>query len=96
MTLDPRFANVPVDEDTRLLQTRAERLGDYPACHQQWSWDGLLGESLILVADDVAHLSEAELVDLLRATSLLTTPDSQVTYSNSDSGLVFLNFNFRH
>lgn len=94
ITMDQRFANLPQDEDTKVLKQRPEKLGDYPACYQQWRWDGMRGESLIVLTEDVAHLSEPQLLELLRASPLLE-PGSQITCTKSDSRFVFLNFNFQ-
>lgn len=90
---DPRFAKVPLEDDTKLLSQRPAHLGDYPACYQQWIWETIYGESLILVAEDVAHLSEVRLVAMLRESGLLTD-DKDPTFKISGSGFLFLNFNF--
>ena len=93
-TMDPRFNSVPQDEDTKLLKQHPARLGDYPACYQKWRWDDVIDESLIVVAEDVAHLSEPQLLELLRASPLLKH-GSQVTCKKDDQGFVFLNFNYQ-
>jgi len=92
--LDKRFANLPVDDDTTIIKQSPQQLGSYPACYQKWRWDGVRGESLILIAEDVAHLSEEELIHMLHATSL-PKPGSTVTYKENDNGFTFLNFNFQ-
>lgn len=94
-TMDPRFSNIPMEEDTKLLRQAPKHLGDrYPACHQQWVWDNIYGESLILIAEDVLHLSHAQLEELLRKNPMIK-PDSEITFKKDDHGFIFLNFNFQ-
>ena len=88
-----RFVNVPVEPDTRIIQQREIVIGDIPSLYQQWSWDGLIAESISFYDQDVEDLSDDDLFDLI---SDYAVPDEQFTVSRSSSGYTFINFNFRH
>ena len=94
LTMSDKFKNVPVDDDTRILSQEIKRLDKFEALYQLWSWDGYKGESIIFSDDDVKNLSEAEIKEIIRKSSLLKDKESKMTFSQSGSGYTFINFNF--
>ena len=63
-------------------------------CIRLWSWDGTRAESIIFMDDDVKGLSEDEIKEIVKASSLLKDKESRMTFSQSGSGYTFVNFNF--
>jgi hypothetical protein len=90
---DSPFANVPVEEDTRIRASRETTFGDWPVLHQIWTWDGTRAESLIFLADDVAHLDDEALERMVGA-SPMVKPGSSLTVARERDGYTFVNFNF--
>jgi len=60
--------------------------------YQKWLWDGITGESLMFVSDDVILLTDVQLEAEVR-NSPLVGPEG-VTITRSDSGYTFVHFNF--
>jgi len=87
-----KFLNVPVEDDTVILVSLGSKLGERDVLYQKWVWDGITGESLIFVSDDVASLSDGQLEADVRTSPLVGS--GSVTISRSDSGYTFVNFNF--
>jgi hypothetical protein len=52
--MSERFANVPIDSDTRILTQFEARLDEQEVLYQKWSWDGITAESIIFVTHDIA------------------------------------------
>jgi len=90
---DSPFANVPVEEDTRVCASRETAFGDWLVLHQTWTWDGTRAESLIFLADDVAHLDDETLQRMVGA-SPLARPGGSITVARERDGYTFVNFNF--
>jgi len=89
-----KFSNIPKEEDTRILSRGQVKLGAWDAVREVWSWDGVRAESLVLTDEDVATVTDGELVQALRDSQLLK-PDSEVTIARGRGGYTFINFNFR-
>ncbi len=87
-----KFENVPVDLDTRIKQEEIIEVGGIPALYQQWSWEGLIAESIIFYNEDVEDLSDEDLFELI---SYHADPDGQYTVSRKGAVYTFINFNFR-
>jgi tetratricopeptide (TPR) repeat protein len=66
LALDPlfyeRFNDLPLDEDTRILQRQIRQLKESKIlfCYEYWSWDGILGGSVIFQRADLIGFSEEE------------------------------------
>ncbi len=88
-----KFANVPVDENTKIKKSNVIKINDLDALHQEWIWDGIVAESLVFIEKDVGGLSDDELVNLARKNNLLIE-DSQATVVRNSSGFAFVNMNF--
>ncbi len=88
-----KFKNVPVEEDTNIIAESTMKFGEQDILYQKWSWDGIVGESIIFVADDVKHLSDAELKSYVAESDIVTQKD-KVTLSRGKTEYAFINFNF--
>lgn len=88
-----KFANIPADLDTRIIEQKAVKVGDYDAFYQKWSWDGIVAESLIFVSNEVALLNDDALKTLVRGSYYYQS--STITLKRSSGGYCFTNFNFR-
>jgi hypothetical protein len=85
---------VPVEEDTRIRGRTIITVGGREALYERWSWDGVLGETIVFVSQEVIALSDKELEEVVRQSPLVEA-DSQITIKRADSGFTFVNFNFR-
>ena len=86
-----KFKKVPVEEDTRILFSKEGKIGDYDVLVQLWSWDGIMGGSVIFANEDIAGLDEDKIMELVK-TSEFVNEDSSINANRSDSGYTFLNF----
>jgi len=88
-----KFKNVPVDSDTKILSQKEVKLGEYEALYQKWFWDGITAESLIFLKEDVSHIDDEAMKEEV-LNSPLANAESSVTLTRTESGYVFVNFNF--
>lgn len=88
-----KFKNIPVDSDTTIEEEKETQIGKLDALHQKWCWDGIKGESLIFVSEEVAAYSEDELIAECHKTKLMKS-NSSVTFKRNENGFTFVNFNF--
>lgn len=93
--MNEKFANVPVEVDTKVLSRTPITFGSYEAIHEKWKWvlEGVSAESIILLEADISAVSDDELKQKLRDSGLMK-PDSQITIARERVGFTFLNFNF--
>jgi hypothetical protein len=91
--MNAKFSAVPIEEDTEVLARVETTFGPYDAVHERWRYEAVKAESVILLSDDVANISDGELESALRASGLVQT-GTEVTVTRGDSGYTFLNFNF--
>ena len=89
-----KFKNVPIDPDTDILFYKITKIDKYDVLYQIWNWDGIRSESVIFEDDDVKGLSEDEIKEIVKSSSLLKDKESRITFSQSGSGYTFVNFNF--
>jgi len=89
-----RFANIPVDAETRILsRAEIEVEGLANAIIESSRSDGAYMESLIFVSADVADKDDESLEALVRATGKPKT-DSTMTINRDPGGYTFVNYNF--
>lgn len=84
-----KFDNVSVEQDTTILSSIVSKLGDSDCLYQVWVWDGIKGESMVFVADEVKDIPDQDLC----STPLIKNID-EVTISRDRDGYTFVNFNF--
>lgn len=89
-----KFADVPLDPDTRIVEQRVLKIAGYDAIYQKWNWDGLVGHSLIFLAADVVALSDQELEELLAKSGLIEGARTRITISRTGNRFAFVNFGF--
>ena len=63
--------------------------------HQIRTWEGIRAESLLFLADDVAHLDDEALERMVGA-SPMVKPGSSLTVARERDGYTFVNFKFEH
>lgn len=88
-----KFARVPVEPDTRIVSQSHGAIDDLDALYQQWNWEGVGGESLVFVSEEVKGLGDQELKELVRGSGLVED-GSDITIRRSEPGFTFVNFNF--
>ena len=91
--MNPIMMNIPIEPDTRILFKNETNLGAYPVRYEIWSWDGYRAESFIFSNDDASGLSDKKIEKVVRESGL-TNEESSLTINRSDSGFVFVSFNF--
>jgi hypothetical protein len=92
--MNNKFSAVPVEEDTKVLRRAIVSIGGWEALHERWSWEGVKGETMVFVSEEVERLSDKQLEALVRQSELVE-PNSQITMKRGESGYTFINFNFR-
>lgn len=85
-----KFENLETDSDTEILWREVTTVGNYDVMVENWKWEGLKGNSLIFVSEDVKHLSEAELKNI--AKEFINGYD-KITLTRGDD-FTFMNYNF--
>ena len=93
--MNPKFINVPTDEDTVINLNNVIDIDGVEVLHQKWCWDGINAESFILSAQDAAPLGREKILQLAIQSGLIEDIH-KITYTEDDSGFVFVNFNFRY
>ena len=88
-----KFADVPMDPDTRIVSQSLGDIDDLDALYQQWNWEGVAGESLVFVSEEIRGLGDQALEELVRGSSLVED-GSAVTIKRNQHGFTFVNFNF--
>lgn len=85
-----KFENISTDDETTILQRQIDTFNGYDAAFEMWLWDGIQGQSVIFLANDVEKLTDEELTDMIKTHYKI----DDVTLSRSEKDYVFLNFNF--
>jgi hypothetical protein len=88
-----KFNSVPIEVDTKIINSEEVKINEFDALHQKWFWDGIYAESLIFVSNEINHLNDDDL-KLMLIQSRFVNKETQITIDHSDSGFTFLNFNF--
>jgi hypothetical protein len=76
------FADVPVEEDTTILSRKYGSAIGGPARFEKWRWEGIKGQTIVLLLDRVEGMTDDEIVSRLRAEKLIPG-ESQVTIKRS-------------
>ncbi len=90
--MSSKFDAVPVESDTAILASFSAKIDDYDVLYQKWLCDGVVGESFVFAAADVATMSDDELEALARSSPMIQ-PQSSVTVTRGGA-YAFVNFNF--
>jgi hypothetical protein len=88
-----RFANIPLDPETRIISKIEIIIDKIPALIEQWSWDGIAGKSAIFIDVDVSNYSDEELF-LKIVEHFNISSDTRHTVQRNSNGFTFVNFDF--
>lgn len=86
------FAACPVEEDTRIRSREQRKIGGLDVMLETWDWDGIFGRSAILIDEQVADLTDDQIIDRL---STEIEIDDGKTISRKGNGFVFINYGFK-
>ena len=93
--MQEKFKNIPVDKDTKVLLNTESHFGPYDCVLQKWLWDGIYGNSLIFMKEDVKDYAREELRKDVLSSGLMADTEGSVTFSESSNHpYLFVNFNF--
>ena len=93
--MNEKFANVPMDSDILLLLQADAQINGIDALYQKWILEGITADSLIFANIDVADIDEIALKTLVSESAFaIEKRIEKMTYSESESGFTFVNFNF--
>lgn len=93
--MNEKFKNVPLESDTKILKQKECNIGGYDTLYQKWKWESTIAESIIFAKDDVAHLNDDEVQQLVVNSELANSQSSAMTISRGKSDFVFVNFGFK-
>lgn len=86
------FTDRPIDADTKILSSQQTEIAGLDVLLELWNWEGIYGQSAILLSSQVADLSDDEIIERLRSV-IVTTEDT--TVSRTADGYVFINYGFK-
>ena len=90
--MNSKFDAVSVDSDTKILASFQAKMDESDVLYQKWLCDGVVGESFIFAAADVATMNDDELEAFARSSPMIQ-PESSITMTRSEA-YAFVNFNF--
>ena len=88
-----KFADVPVDDDTKIIRQHETEIDNIEVLIQKWVWDGLVAESAIFLDEDVDHINDEELYQKI-VDKYAVGHDRRHTITRDSNGYTFVNFNF--
>jgi len=91
--MNEKFKNIKTDEDTKIIFRKDVLINRLEALHEKWNWDGILGESLIFVSNEVKEINE-ELFVLVLTSNGYFEDSTRITLKNIGE-FTFVNFNFK-
>jgi hypothetical protein len=89
--LQTLFKGIETDPDTHLLRIGYGHVGGYPVRKDRWNQEGVKGQSVIFRSEDVSHLSDSELENLVRDELQIT---GQITLGRTKR-FTFVNHSFQ-
>jgi len=92
--MNEKFKNIPVDDDTKIIFESTMKFEENDILYQKWFWDGIYGESIIFIADDVKHLNDDKLKKYVAMSDMVENKD-KVTVGQRRDEYVFASFNFK-
>jgi hypothetical protein len=85
------FLDVPVEDDTRLMNVTSIKIEGIEGRYESWVWEGIVAESLIFHTEAVEQLSDVELESLVDR--YMVIKDHRKTVKRLEN-YTFVNFNF--
>ena len=89
LSMNNKFAAVPIEKGTNILFELNATLDDYDVLYQMWNWDGITAESFIFL-----KLTDDEVKTLSKSSPMIKN-DSELTMVRHEDGYTFVNFNFK-
>lgn len=86
------FDTLSTESDTHLASRSAYELAGMPARHEKWSWEGIAGESIVLLSQDAQQHDDETLKQMVREAFSLPQ-DAPMTLERRDD-FTYINFNF--
>jgi len=90
--LSKLFDNRPIEEDTQITSSKIVKFSDRDICLEGWKWDGIKGESAILLASQFEGLSDEEIAAFL---SDHVAIGGDYTIARTTPEYIFVNFGFK-
>ena len=94
LSMNNKFAAVPIEKGTNILFELNATLDDYDVLYQMWSWDGITAESFIFLSSDIVNLTDEEVKTLSKSSPMIKS-NSEITMVRHEDGYTFVNFNFK-
>jgi len=83
--ISEKFKNIPVEEDTKILERQEMKIADYDVIYEKWFYEGIRAESYIFCNKDIERLSKKDVLMLVSKVN--------ATYKKSEN-YTFVNFGF--
>jgi hypothetical protein len=85
-----KFQKVTIDKDTKIRSAKYVKVGEYDARVEKWFWEGIDASSIIFLKAEVEHLTNKELIDLIRQETAIHD-----NFTFKDTGeYLFFNYGF--
>ncbi len=88
-----KFNNIQRDNETNIFYSSVMKWDDLDITYERWGWDGIYGESIIFLNEDIKRLNDEELEADVRS-SIIVEPGSEITIKRGEV-FTFVNFNFK-
>lgn len=87
------FENKPLDEDTRITSSTLTKFSDRDVCSEKWNWDGIQGNTAILLASQFEGSSNEEIASVL---SRQIDLGDNYNVSRPSPEYIFVNYGFQN
>lgn len=77
-----KFKDIPVEEDTNVLERQELEVSGYEAVYERWSWEAIKAESYIFFNDDLGDISKDELLNLIGKAGATYKKGQKYTFVN--------------
>jgi len=88
-----KFDAIKNDEGTVVLARTEGKLNGLDVLHEAWAWEKIRAESFVFLEEDVREMSDEAVLCMVKS-SPAVEKDSKTTLNRSESGFVFVSFNF--
>jgi hypothetical protein len=93
MTKVQKLLSRPLDSETDMIMEHIVEVEGIQALMEIWSWEGVMASSMVFLREDVSHLNQEQLVELVFR-GINQQIDSQITFKETLEH-VFVNYNFK-
>ncbi len=92
--MNKKFENVPLEKDTVILFEKMHNIDVFDCLYQIWQQGIYQANSVIFLNEDVEGMSQEAIEDLVKQDAIFVNKSS-TSFTKSDSGYTFVNFNFQ-